>query len=39
MTVPMADIDYLYGVHYIVAEPSEEDLAKLNEEDLAGEEE
>jgi len=26
MTVPLADIDYLYGVHYIVAEPSEEDL-------------
>jgi len=27
MTVPLADIDYLYGIKYIVAEPSEEDLA------------
>lgn len=26
MTVPLADIDYLYGVRYIVVKPSEEDL-------------
>jgi len=26
MTVPLADIDYLYGVRYIVVEASEEDL-------------
>ena len=39
MTVPLADIDYLYGVHYIVAKPSEEDVAEPSEEDLEGEEE